>query len=112
MVRTKDCQITLNRDKNKQNRLVVATDASLATGFDLKSRIGGLILYGNNLIYGFSKKSTIICDSSTEAEIDALNLLSHQLKSAGPSCYFVMCGSVYSRDLCRVTSYSEEYYLP
>ena len=73
MVRTKDYQITLNRDKNKENKLVVATDASLATEFDLKSRIGGLIWYGNNLIYGFSKKSTIICDSSTEAEIDALN---------------------------------------
>ena len=73
VVRTKDHQITLNRDKNKQNKLVVATDASLANEFDLKSRIGGLIWYGNNLIYVFSKKSTIICDSSTEAEIDTLN---------------------------------------
>ena len=73
VVRTKDYQITLNRDRNKENKLVVATDASLATEFDLKSRIRGLIWYGNNLIYGFSKKSTIICDSSTEAEIDALN---------------------------------------
>ena len=51
----------------------MATDASLATEFDMKSRIAGLIWFGDNLLYGFSKKSTLICDSSTEAEIDALN---------------------------------------
>ena len=39
----------------------------------MKSRIAALIWFGDNLIYGFSKKSTLICDSSTEAEIDALN---------------------------------------
>ena len=35
-------------------------------------------------------------------------VLRYQLKSASLSCYFVTCGSDYSCDLCRVTSYSEE----
>ena len=62
----------------------------------------------------------VILYNITEREIgkndwrggDRTEMLSYQLKSASLSCYFVMCGSVYSRDLCRVTSYSEEYYLP
>ena len=40
------------------------------------------------------------------------SMLRYLLKSASLSCYFLKCGSVYSRDLCRVTSYSEKYYLP
>ena len=56
-----------------ENTLTVAADASLATEFGMISRIAGLIWFGDNLIYGFSKNSKLICDSSTEAEIDALN---------------------------------------
>ena len=66
-------EITPRRGKIQTNTLTVAADASLATEFDMKSRIAALIWFGDNLIYGFSKKSTLICDSSTEAEIDALN---------------------------------------
>ena len=73
VVRTRNYEITLKRGKTQTNTLTVATDASLATEFDMKSRIAGLIWFGDNLLYGFSKKSTLICDSSTEAEIDALN---------------------------------------
>ena len=46
---------------------MVTAEASLATEFDMKSRIAGLIWFGDNLLYGFSKKSTLFCDSSTEA---------------------------------------------
>ena len=73
VIRTRDYEMTLRRVKIQTNTLTVAADASLATEFDMKSRIAGLIWFGDNLIYGFSKKSTLICDSSTEVEIGALN---------------------------------------
>lgn len=53
--------------------ITVISDASLASEYDLKSRSGGLIWIGNNFFYGFSKKSSIICTSSAEAELDAIN---------------------------------------
>ena len=73
VVRARDYEITIRRGKIQTNTLTVAADASLATEFDMKSRITGLIWFGDNLMYGFSKNSILICDSSTEAEIDALN---------------------------------------
>lgn len=51
----------------------VVSDASLATEFDIKSRARAIVLPGNKLFHGFSKKSTIICEPSAEAELDALN---------------------------------------
>ena len=74
VVRTRDYEITLRRGKIQTNTLMVTTDASLAAEFDMKSRIAGLIWYGDNLIFRFSKKSTLICYLSTEAEINVLNL--------------------------------------
>ena len=73
VVRPRDYEITLRRGRIQTNTLTVAADASLATEFDMKSRIADLIWYDDNLVFGFSKKSTLICDPSTEAEIDALN---------------------------------------
>ena len=55
VVRTRDYEITLRRGKNLENTLTVAADASLATEFGMISRIAGLIWFGDNLIYGFSK---------------------------------------------------------
>ena len=55
VARTRDYEITLRRGKIQANTLTVVTDASLATEFDMKSRIAGLIWLGDNLLYGFSK---------------------------------------------------------
>ena len=43
-------------EKKLANILMVATNASLATGYYIKSRIAGLIWCGDNLILNFSKK--------------------------------------------------------
>lgn len=72
---TRNLGLTFTRDETmtKDITITIITDASLATEYDLKSRGGVIIWIGNNMIDAFSKKSTIICDSSAEAELDALN---------------------------------------
>lgn len=49
------------------------SDASLASEYDLKSRCGALIWLKNNFFHGFSKKSSILCTSSAETELDTIN---------------------------------------
>lgn len=65
--------MVFTRNVENNSDITVMTDASLATEYDLKSRVGDLIWLGKNFFYGFSKKSTIVCDSSCESELDALN---------------------------------------
>ena len=71
---TRDIGITLKRDDKNSLDITVITDASLGSEFDLKSRLGVIIWIGNNFYDGFSKKSTIVCRSSAEAELDALTM--------------------------------------
>ncbi|CCK73020.1 Ty1/Copia family ribonuclease HI KNAG_0M01670 [Huiozyma naganishii CBS 8797] len=71
---TKTLGMTFKRDVNKALNITVVSDASWNTEFDLKSRAGAAIWLENNFFYGFSKKSTIVCDSSAESELDALNM--------------------------------------
>lgn len=68
---TKHYPIIFRRENPKQS-IYMMCDASLGTEYDLKSRSGGLVWYGNNLITGFSKKSAFVCDSPAEAELDAM----------------------------------------
>ena len=71
---TKDMKIVFRREEYKNLlNITVISDASLASEFDLKSRCGALIWIGNNFFHGFSKKSSILCSSSAEAELDAIN---------------------------------------
>lgn len=71
----KEIKMKFTRERNNNNnyKITVVSDASLATEFDLKSRAGAIIWLGNNYFHGFSKKSSIVCESSAEAELDALN---------------------------------------
>ena len=75
MYQTKDVGLTFLRDEemNKEINVTIISDTSLASEYDLKSRGGSLIWLGRNLFYGFSKKSTIVCDSFAEAKLDAVN---------------------------------------
>ena len=71
---TRDVEMTFQREHiNNNYTITVVCDASLASEYDLKSRAGGIIWLGSNFFHGFSKKSSIICESSAEAELDAIN---------------------------------------
>lgn len=67
--------LTFTRDEemNKLVNITIISNASLATEYDLKSRGGALIWIGRNLFHGFSKKLSFVCESSAEAELDAIN---------------------------------------
>ncbi|KAK5961308.1 uncharacterized protein PWA37_001160 [Arxiozyma heterogenica] len=72
--KTQDTKTVFKREEVENiSNITVISDASLASEFDLKSRCGALIWLGNNFFHGFSKKSSILCTSSAEAELDAIN---------------------------------------
>ena len=58
----------------RPNCVRVFTDSSHASEYDRMSRHGYLVFYGRNLIGYASKKSSLICKSSSAAELDALNM--------------------------------------
>ncbi|CCH59650.1 hypothetical protein TBLA_0B08350 [Henningerozyma blattae CBS 6284] len=70
----RDLNVVIKREKKQPDEITVITDASLGSEYDVKSRIGGIIWFGNTFMFGFfKKKSSIVCDSSAECELDALN---------------------------------------
>ncbi|CCH61730.1 hypothetical protein TBLA_0F01880 [Henningerozyma blattae CBS 6284] len=69
----RDLNVVMKREKKQPDEITVITDASLGSEYDVKSRIGGIIWFGNTFMFGFSNKSSIVCDSSAECELDALN---------------------------------------
>ncbi|GMM54761.1 hypothetical protein DAKH74_013770 [Maudiozyma humilis] len=63
-------QKTILRQCQQENpTITVITDASLSSEYDRKSRIGTHIWYGNNILYSYSKKTSITCDSASESEL-------------------------------------------
>ena len=54
------------------SHITVLSDASHASEYDRHSRNGYLIFYGRNLLDYASRKSSLICKSSSAAELDAL----------------------------------------
>ena len=58
--------------KPNPSHITVISDASHASEYDRHSRNGYLIFYGRNLLDYASRKSSLICKSSSAAELDAL----------------------------------------
>lgn len=71
--------ITLKRDNKNRLDITVITDASLESEFESKSRLGVILWVGKNFYNGFFKKSTIVCKSSVESELNV----------GGRSSYFI-----------------------
>ncbi|CCH59369.1 hypothetical protein TBLA_0B05400 [Henningerozyma blattae CBS 6284] len=69
----RDLNVVMKREKKQPDEITVITDASLGSEYDVTSRIGGIIWFGNTFMFGFSNKPSIVCDSSAECELDALN---------------------------------------
>ena len=71
---TKDLALTFYRNQDFSKKITVMTDASLGNEYDLKSRMGVIIWYGDNLYKIISKATRTIRTSSTAAELDAMVL--------------------------------------
>lgn len=70
---TKDRPLNFIREPGPRC-IKVFTDSSHASEYDRMSRHGYLVFYGRNLLGYASKRSTLICKSSSAAELDALNM--------------------------------------
>lgn len=67
-------QKTILRQCQQENpTITMMTDASLGSEYDKKSRIGTHIWYGTNILYSYSKKTSITCDSASESELYGLS---------------------------------------
>ncbi|CCE64754.1 hypothetical protein TPHA_0I02520 [Tetrapisispora phaffii CBS 4417] len=69
---TKSEKLVFTRETTDNPAITLLSDASLGTEHDMKSRMGIMLWYGENLYKVISRASSAVRNSSTEAELDAI----------------------------------------